>query len=420
VPGIYINDGGQTSSALGNILGGIATNLSPQTAAQAQLLREQTIQENLLNQLKQAQVQGIAGIPGTLGAANADPTAGSVASTLADAAQPPGPAPGTFGAQNITSGFSPFAKVLAGSYANDPGMANFGTGVNLGKDITTGPGSDFPTANTEHIAQHAPITISAGQQHIGDPTLAATGVNSILGPSSYGDTVEHTTGASNPASAEHDVGTGADATVNLGKLQGIQKLYDTIVAPESTPGGVLSEGVIKNISDYLGIPIDRVAQMQVPGVKAEIRARFASMVSNLRDNMGDPMFKGGLPQIMQQFPDPDLDPARFHSALGTLATTLQQQAADGQAATEYLKNPSPQAYVALLQQKAANAAQAKAAFANVGIEDKGEGAPPAGTGGSAATPGFAAAAAHLKQHPELRGAFDQKYGPGSAAKVLGQ
>jgi hypothetical protein len=37
--GIYIQDGGQTASALGNILGNIATNLGPQAQAEAQNLR---------------------------------------------------------------------------------------------------------------------------------------------------------------------------------------------------------------------------------------------------------------------------------------------------------------------------------------------------------------------------------------------
>jgi hypothetical protein len=40
--GIYILDGGQTASALGNILGNIATNLGPQAQAEAQNLRYRT------------------------------------------------------------------------------------------------------------------------------------------------------------------------------------------------------------------------------------------------------------------------------------------------------------------------------------------------------------------------------------------
>jgi len=353
-------------------------------------------------------VQGIAGIPGTLGAANADPTGGSVAGVLANAAQPPGPAPGTFGAQNITSGFSPFAKVLAGSYAADPGMANVGTGINLGKDITTGPGSDFPTANAGVLAHSAPQHVGPGDTLVIDPTKGNAPGNVITGQSSYGDTVARTTGASNPASAEHDISQGADATVNLGKAQGILALYNAIVAPEATAGGIMTEAMIKNASDYLNIPVDQILKMGVPGVKAEIRTRFASMVSNLRDNQGQPMFKGGLPQIMSQFPDPDLEPDRFRSMVQTLQTTLQQQAADGEAAIKYYAHPTPQAYVALLQQKAANAANAKAAFASAGVQDKSEG-PTTNGGLRAPTPGelddYHAAVAAGRNPTELQEIF---------------
>ena len=42
MPGIYVNDGGATSSAIGNILGGIAQEVGPEGAAKAALLAQQT------------------------------------------------------------------------------------------------------------------------------------------------------------------------------------------------------------------------------------------------------------------------------------------------------------------------------------------------------------------------------------------
>jgi hypothetical protein len=376
VPGIYINDSGGTSSALGNILGNIATNLGPEAAARAQELQQQTMGLDLDNQLKRMHVTGATGIPGVLGAANADPTltppAGTVPGALAAVAQPPGPAPGTFGAANPTVNFSPAAKVLAGSYATDPGMGNLTTGVNLFKDIKTGPGTDYATANTKDIAQHAPVTISAGQQHIGDPTLAAAGVNSILGPSPYDQKVADTMGGTNPVTAQHDLDVGADANINLGKAQAILAAYNTAVAPEYTPGGLLSEKLAANASAYTGLPVAAILKMSAPEVKAMIRTQFASMVSNLRDNMGDPMFKGGLPQILQQFPDPDASPDQFRAATQSLITTLQQQKADGDAALAWFRKPTQNGFVDLMGQKAQHAAEARAAFAAAGVQDNPE------------------------------------------------
>ena len=49
MPGIYVNDGGATSSAIGNILGGIAQEVGPEGAAKAALLSQQTQGADLAN-----------------------------------------------------------------------------------------------------------------------------------------------------------------------------------------------------------------------------------------------------------------------------------------------------------------------------------------------------------------------------------
>jgi hypothetical protein len=386
MPGIFINDGGATSSALGSALGNLATTVGPKAAAEAQLLFQQTQGQDLSNErnwsqqvLDAAAARNAGGILAT-GGADAQPPGGSVASTAASLAQPPASIVGPGGRYPLVdpTGMTPNQTYVAGRLFTGMSPADLTSAINLGRTEALGPGQDYTTLT----AQHAPVSVSSGVSHFIDPTKGDAPGNVISGPSSYESTVAATTGASNPPAAEHDIAQGADATVNLGKAEGIQKLYDQYVAPEATPGGIFTEGAAKNLSDYLGIPVDRILQMGVRGVKAEIRSRFASMVSNLRDNLGQPMFKGGLPEIMSQFPDPDLDPVRFRSAMTTLTTTLQQQAADGQAAMEYYKHPTPEAYVALLQQKAANAANAKAAFATIGVQDKAEGAGEGGGGGA--------------------------------------
>ena len=124
----------------------------------------------------------------------------------------------------------------------------------------------------------------------------------ITGGDEYGSTVARTTGAADPAAARGDFDTGTQADANLGKLTQVGGLYKQFVAPNTNPGGILTEEMTKKLSDATGVDFTRFTNLH--DVKAEIRPTFASMVANMRDNMGQPMFKGGLDQIMQQFPDP--------------------------------------------------------------------------------------------------------------------
>lgn len=50
MPGLYIQDGGQTASALGNAIGQLADNLSPEGRARAQLVYQQTQGADIANQ----------------------------------------------------------------------------------------------------------------------------------------------------------------------------------------------------------------------------------------------------------------------------------------------------------------------------------------------------------------------------------
>ena len=49
-PGLYVQDGGELSSSLGNILGNIATQVGPEGAAKAALLAQQTQGADLANE----------------------------------------------------------------------------------------------------------------------------------------------------------------------------------------------------------------------------------------------------------------------------------------------------------------------------------------------------------------------------------
>src|SRR4029077_20377810 len=98
IPGLYINDGGQMSSAIGNILGGIAQEVGPEGAAKAALLAQQTQgadleNEDKWNRLVSGSNLDIPGLTRTLGINAPDPnnpSAGGVAGTVSSLAMPPG------------------------------------------------------------------------------------------------------------------------------------------------------------------------------------------------------------------------------------------------------------------------------------------------------------------------------------------
>ena len=337
-----MNDGGQTGSTISSVLGNLATSLSPEAAAQAQLLREQTIGADLANQLKQATVQGVTGIPGLTGAANADPTAnqaGSVVNTLVGAAVPPGPAPGTFGAQNITAGFSPYNKVLAGSYAADPGMANVATGINLGKDITTGPGSDFPTSNAIVQSQSTPQHIAAGDTLLINPRLGANAPgNVVVGADPNALSVDKTQRNLDITDANKRADLAQGAAQQYAENNRLLTIYNTLVnnPGSSDTAGILGDQIFKDLATFplIGDVTKLSSRM---GAMEAIQARLGNSITNqLKTVQGpnDTPVRGALQTIVP--PDPTkLDPESFRAAMEQYQRVLKYQQDEGPLAETY-------------------------------------------------------------------------------------
>lgn len=410
-----MNDQGGLQSSISSILGGIATNMGPEAAARAQELQEQTKGLDLANQLKRMTISGATGIPAVLGAANADPTVAPQPSTvpgaLATVAQPPGPAPGTFGAANPTDSYSPMARLLAGSYAADPGMANVATGINLGKDITTGPGSDFPTANTEHIAAHAPVTISTGQTHIGDPTQPAVGANVITGGSPYTQSGETAGGTSDDALAARDLESGAAAKVTLGRADLMDQLYARLdQLGTNTPSEITKDLVVESLSKHLDLDLSRYSD--VASMKNEIRTLGLGLTGTLKTTQGDPMPRGSLDAIQAMAADPNTPPEQFHRMISVIKNVAKGEADNYDAALKFRTDRpkiGDQAGIDYHTARGNNAATQGKAL-------EGLGAP--------TTPAYPpiprSAVTRLQANPALRGDFDKMFGPGAAARVLGE
>jgi hypothetical protein len=107
------------------------------------------------------------------------------------------------------------------------------------------------------------------------------------------------------------------------------------------------------------------------GVKKEITNRYLSMVGTMKTSQGDPLVRGGLPNVMAQFPDADTSPNSFHRMSATLKASLARQVADGKAADEFLANRTKLgegAAVAYRQQRGNNAAAEAQAQASVGFK----------------------------------------------------
>ena len=371
MPGIYVNDGGATSSAIGNILGGIAQEVGPEGAAKAALLSQQTQGADLDNQAKwNALVAGqnldIPGLTRTLGINATDPGNPSVAGTVTSLAAPPtlrGPG-GRLATIPDESGYTPEQKYLLNEAIN----GRLGSEA-LGKDVDTFSTPLVGAGNTPGaIRTRSTTPLSPGQVYPSGPN--ATGG----GGSEYGPTFEKTTGASNPANLENDIREGAAANVNLGKAQQALAIFDQYVAPNADPAGIVSEEAVRKLSEVTGMDFTRLTNADA---KAQIRQYFLGMVGSMRDTQGNPLPRGAVEYIVKQFPDPDADPVRFHSMVNALITSLNQQKLDGDAALTAYQAKTPQAYLEYLKQKGANAELARKAFEQAGIDVRQGGEEPA-------------------------------------------
>ena len=363
-----MNDGGATSSAIGNILGGIAQEVGPEGAAKAALLSQQTQGADLDNQAKwNALIAGqnldIPGLTRTLNANATDPANPSVAGTVTSLAVPPtvrGPG-GRLATIPDESGYTPEQKYLLNEAIN----GRLGSEA-LGKDVDTFSTPLVGAGMTPGaIRTRATTPLSPGQ------TINVTGVpggggSTISGGSVYDEGVAKAEAAANPVEADRDIAEGNAAFGNLGKMNKVLAVYDKFVAPNTDAASILTDELKSRLSEATGIDLSRFGT--TGDARTEIGKLFAGMVVNLRDSQGQPMFKGGIDQIMSQFPDPKADPARFRSSLQALQTSLDRQAKDGNAAFNWKKNQSRDNFLTYQDQKRANAIAEGQAYSDAGLK----------------------------------------------------
>ena len=380
MPGIYINDGGASSSAIGNILGGIAQQVGPEGAAKAALLQQQTQGADISNQdayekllAGEAAANSAAGLTRTLNMNAPDPGQPSVAGTVTSLSQPPSATPGPGGriSRVDESGFTPEQKYIANEILNGRmSPAALQTSTDVFQTPLVGAG-----ATPGAIRTRATTPLGPGQQfdvtgQPGGPTMG--------GGSTYAHAGDEASGTADIALANTDLETGNAAAANLGKIDPILDLYKTVIAPEATVGGKLSQTVKEKLAAQFNVPLERFDDPAA--AKALIRTQLLSFVGGLRDSAGNPLPRGAIDLITNQIPDPSVDPNGFLASMNWVRAHLQTQVSNAAAAQHFIETRAsdPGAGPAYHAQRGANAGQEGAAYSASGLKGaQGEG----GSGG---------------------------------------
>ena len=345
MPGIYVNDGGATSSALGNILGGIAQQVGPEAAAKAQLLREQTEQADWNNRLLSSQVPAteaaganVGGLLSTFGANAAPPAAdgSTVASTLASTAQPPvinvGQSTQGSAARGVvnTAGMTPFQKyvaneVLAGRMSPD---ALTTVVTKLGQPAVSGPGSDYTTQAEIAKAKAVPYDTTVGTtHHVPGGVLPET-------TTSGGDPGQQAADAAQLAADQKDadqrVERASIATTNEDTLLTAKQMYAKLVGATDARS-VLGDAFIAKLARASGVPVDQLYQpaMAKLAIKRLLKTTVGNAYQAVQGDLANPT-RNILQQANEAVADPDsMDDATFNSSIDQMLKVSGQQREEG-------------------------------------------------------------------------------------------
>ena len=384
MPGLYINDGGATSSALGNILGGIAQQVGPEAAAKAQLLYQQTQGADISNQdayekllAGEAAASSTPGLTRTLNMNATDPGQPSVAGTVTSLSQPPSATPGPGGriSRIDESGFTPEQKYIANEIINGRmSPAALQTSTDVFQTPLVGAGATPSAVRTRSTTPLGP-----GQQIniTGQP-----GGATISGGSTYVHAGDEASGTADIAQANQDLETGNAAKANLGKINPLVDLYKSVIAPGMTVGGKVVGDLKDKLAAYFGVSPEQFNDSAA--AKALIRSQLLGFVGGLRDSAGNPMPRGAIDLIVNQIPDPTVDPNGFLASMNWVRAHLQAQVDNAGAAQHFIETRAtdPNAGPAFHARRGVNASKESDAYSASGLGKA------AGEGGGGGKPVF--------------------------------
>ena len=232
--------------------------------------------------------------------------AASVAGALAGAAVPPARGP-PLSASRDHCGLLALCRRSRRQLCAEPVDENFATGINLGRDITQGPGSDFSTQNEIVKSQSTPQHIAPGDTLLINPRLGANAPGNIA---SGGDPGQVEADKASLLDAQKD----ADMRVNLANtarnnqndLETARQLYKTAGAiGDDDVGAALSDETLKWLSDRSGFNLNRFSKGA--DVRAAVgnflKGQLGSVAQQIQGDPSSPM-RGVVQQFNAYIPDP--------------------------------------------------------------------------------------------------------------------
>lgn len=342
-----MNDGGATSSAIGNILGGIAQEVGPEGAAKAALLQQQTQGTDLANErlwtqqvLDAAAARRANGIMATGGADAQPPGApGSVASTVARLSEAPiNVGPGGRLPLVDPSNMSPNDTYMAGRLFSGMSPSDLTAAVNLGRQEKLGAGQDFTTQAEIAKAKAVPYDTTAGTtHHVPGGALPETTTSGGDPGQQAADTAQL---AADQKDADQRVERANIATTNEETLLTAKQMYAKLVGATDARS-VLGDAFIAKLARASGVPVDQLYKpaMAKLAIKRLLKTTVGNAYQAVQGDLANPA-RGILQQANEAVADPDtMDDATFNSSIDQMLKVSGHQREEGGPARTFQSLP---------------------------------------------------------------------------------
>jgi hypothetical protein len=217
-------------------------------------------------------------------------------------------------------------------------MENFKTGLDLGRDITQGPGHDFATQNEIAKAKAVPYDTTVGTtHHVPGGALPETTTSGGDPGQQAADTAQL---AADQKDADQRVERANIATTNEETLLTAKQMYAKLVGATDARS-VLSDAFIAKLARASGVPVDQLYQpaMAKLAIKRLLKTTVGNAYQAVQGDLTNPA-RGILQQANEAVADPDsMDDATFNSSIDQMLKVSGQQREEGGPARTFQSLP---------------------------------------------------------------------------------